>query len=75
LGAPDELALVPLADKVRNARSILRDLRKNEIGAAVWSRCKASKEESRAGIVSVRTHFIDCCPGNFQTSWAILSGR
>jgi (p)ppGpp synthase/HD superfamily hydrolase len=30
--------LVSLSDKVHNARSILRDLRKSEIGPAVWSR-------------------------------------
>jgi (p)ppGpp synthase/HD superfamily hydrolase len=30
--------LVALSDKVHNARSILRDLRKPEVGSAVWSR-------------------------------------
>ena len=33
-----ETLLVSLSDKVHNARSILRDLRKPEIAAAVWSR-------------------------------------
>ena len=39
--------LVSLSDKVHNARSILRDLRKQEIGSAVWSRFgKRPKEDT-----------------------------
>jgi len=38
--------LVSLSDKVHNARSILRDLRKPEIGTAVWERFKPTKEET-----------------------------
>jgi (p)ppGpp synthase/HD superfamily hydrolase len=34
---PDVLQ-VSLADKVHNARSILRDFRKRDVGAAIWSR-------------------------------------
>jgi (p)ppGpp synthase/HD superfamily hydrolase len=42
-----ETLLVSLCDKVHNARSILRDLRKPEIGATVWDRFgKRSKEET-----------------------------
>lgn len=37
--------LVSLADKVHNARSILRDLRKSEIGRAVWQRFKRGPED------------------------------
>jgi GTP pyrophosphokinase len=37
---------VSLSDKVHNARSILRDLRKPEIGTAVWKRFKPTKEET-----------------------------
>jgi (p)ppGpp synthase/HD superfamily hydrolase len=41
-----EICLVSLSDKVHNARSILRDLRKPEVGAAVWSRFgKRPKED------------------------------
>jgi (p)ppGpp synthase/HD superfamily hydrolase len=36
--ADRDTRLVSLSDKVHNARSILRDLCKEEIGAAVWSR-------------------------------------
>ena len=41
-----ETLLVSLSDKVHNARSILRDLRKPEIGSAVWDRFKNPKEET-----------------------------
>ena len=38
--------LVSLADKIHNARSILRDLRKPDIGPVVWQRFKSSKDET-----------------------------
>jgi (p)ppGpp synthase/HD superfamily hydrolase len=38
--------LVSLSDKVHNARSILRDLRKSEIGEAIWHRFKPTKQET-----------------------------
>jgi (p)ppGpp synthase/HD superfamily hydrolase len=38
--------IVSLSDKVHNARSILRDLRKPEIGNAIWKRFKPSKEDT-----------------------------
>ena len=38
--------MVSLSDKIHNARSILRDLRKPEIGTTVWARFKSSKEET-----------------------------
>lgn len=41
-----ETLLVSLSDKVHNARSILRDLRKPEIGPAVWTRFQKPKEET-----------------------------
>jgi (p)ppGpp synthase/HD superfamily hydrolase len=37
--------LVSLADKAHNVRSILRDLRKSEIGRAVWQRFKRGPED------------------------------
>jgi (p)ppGpp synthase/HD superfamily hydrolase len=40
-----ETLLVSLSDKVHNARSILRDLRKPEIGPAVWGRFQQPKED------------------------------
>ena len=38
--------LVSLSDKVHNARSILRDLRKEEIGESVWERFSQPKERT-----------------------------
>jgi hypothetical protein len=37
---------VSLADKVHNARSILRDLRKADVGVAVWSRFSQPKDRT-----------------------------
>ena len=44
--ADQETLLVSLSDKIHNARSILRDLRKPEIGTTVWARFKGPKEET-----------------------------
>jgi (p)ppGpp synthase/HD superfamily hydrolase len=38
--------LVSLSDKIHNARSILRDLRRPEIGKAVWDRFKNSRKDT-----------------------------
>lgn len=42
---PDTL-LVSLADKIHNARSILRDLRRPDIGTSVWARFKSSRQDT-----------------------------
>jgi hypothetical protein len=36
--AEEDISWVSLADKVHNARTILRDLRKPDIGEKVWAR-------------------------------------
>jgi hypothetical protein len=36
--ADDDVLRVSLADKVHNARAILRDLRKPDVGESIWSR-------------------------------------
>jgi hypothetical protein len=41
-----ETLLVSLSDKIHNARSILRDLRKPEIGTAIWDRFSKPKKET-----------------------------
>jgi (p)ppGpp synthase/HD superfamily hydrolase len=47
LGTVDqETLLVSLCDKIHNARSILRDLRKPEIGSRVWERFKKPKSDT-----------------------------
>jgi (p)ppGpp synthase/HD superfamily hydrolase len=40
--------LVSLSDKVHNARSVLRDLRKPEVGSAVWGRFNVPKDATVA---------------------------
>ena len=44
--ADQETLLVSLSDKIHNARSILRDLRKPEVGPAVWGRFNSPKEDT-----------------------------
>jgi GTP pyrophosphokinase len=47
LGLVDQdTLLVSLSDKIHNARSILRDLRKPEIGEGIWRRFKPTKQET-----------------------------
>lgn len=41
-----DVRLVSLGDEFRNARSILRDLRKPEVGERIWDRFKNPKEKS-----------------------------
>ena len=38
--------MVSLSDKIHNARSILRDLRKPEVGAKVWERFNKPKSDT-----------------------------
>jgi (p)ppGpp synthase/HD superfamily hydrolase len=64
LGAADQdTLLVSLADKVHNARSILRDLRKPEVGAAVWDRFKASRTDTLAHYRALAQAFMQHRPG------------
>ena len=56
--------LVALSDKVHNARSILRDLSKPEIGPAVWSRFGGRpKEDTLWYYREVAKAFQDLLPG------------
>lgn len=41
--ADEDILRVSLADKVHNARSILRDLRKPDVGEKIWSRFSQEK--------------------------------
>jgi (p)ppGpp synthase/HD superfamily hydrolase len=59
-----ETRLVSLSDKVHNARSILRDLRKPEIGSAIWSRFgKRPKEDTLWYYRELANAFQACLPG------------
>jgi (p)ppGpp synthase/HD superfamily hydrolase len=44
--ADEDILWVSLADKVHNARTILRDLRKPDIGEKVWARFSVDKEQT-----------------------------
>src|SRR5215831_17931078 len=44
--ADDDILWVSLADKVHYARTILRDLRKPDIGEKVWERFKVPKKQT-----------------------------
>jgi (p)ppGpp synthase/HD superfamily hydrolase len=44
--ADDDVLRVSLADKVHNARAILRDLRKPDVGEAIWSRFSQPREKT-----------------------------
>lgn len=59
---PDTL-LVSLSDKVHNARSILRDLRKREIGPAVWKRFNQPKKETLWYYRELANAFQQLLPG------------
>jgi (p)ppGpp synthase/HD superfamily hydrolase len=59
-----ETRLVALSDKVHNARSILRDLRKPEVGTDVWSRFgKRPKEDSLWYYRELANAFQQLLPG------------
>src|SRR5262249_4220269 len=58
-----ETLLVSLSDKVHNARSILRDLRKPDIGSAVWSRFKQPKEDTLWYYRELANAFAQLLPG------------
>ena len=58
-----ETLLVSLSDKVHNARSILRDLRKPEIGEAIWKRFRNPKKETLWYYREVAKAFMKHLPG------------
>jgi (p)ppGpp synthase/HD superfamily hydrolase len=64
LAAADEDVLrVSLADKVHNARAILRDLRKPDIGQKIWSRFSQPREDTIWYYRSLAKKFRERLPG------------
>jgi (p)ppGpp synthase/HD superfamily hydrolase len=61
--ADQETLLISLSDKIHNARSILRDLRKPEIGTTVWARFKRPKEETLWNYRELANAFQRLLPG------------
>ena len=65
--------LISLADKVHNARSILRDLRKADVGAAVWSRFSASREDTLWYYEQLAKVFQRVLPGQLSDELADIA--
>ena len=61
--ADTDILRVSLADKVHNARSILRDLRKTEVGSAIWSRFSQPKDQTVWYYRSLADVFRKALPG------------
>jgi (p)ppGpp synthase/HD superfamily hydrolase len=61
--ADEEVLSVSLADKVHNARAILRDLRKPEVGRKVFERFSLSKEQTLSYYRSLAAIFCEKLPG------------
>jgi len=64
LGDVDEDVLrVSLADKVHNARAILRDRRKDDVGETIWSRFSQPREKTLWYYRSLAKKFREKLPG------------
>jgi (p)ppGpp synthase/HD superfamily hydrolase len=61
--ADQETLLVSLSDKIHNARSILRDLRKPEIGEMVWKRFNKPKKDTISYYRELADAFCKLRPG------------
>jgi (p)ppGpp synthase/HD superfamily hydrolase len=61
--ADDDVLRVSLADKVHNARSILRDLRKPDVGESVWSRFSQPRDKTLWYYRSLAEKFRQRLPG------------
>jgi (p)ppGpp synthase/HD superfamily hydrolase len=61
--ADEDILRVSLADKVHNARAILRDLRKPEIGEKIWDRFSQPKERTLWYYESLADIFRKKLPG------------
>jgi (p)ppGpp synthase/HD superfamily hydrolase len=67
LGEADEDILrVSLADKVHNARAILRDLRKSDVGDKVWTRFSQPKDRTLWYYRSLANTFRKMLPGQLS---------
>jgi GTP pyrophosphokinase len=61
--APQDVLLIALSDKTHNARSILRDLRKQDVGEAIWDRFGKPKSETIWYYRSLAAAFQERVPG------------
>ena len=65
-----DILLISLADKTHNARSILRDLRKDEIGASIWQRFSQPKERTLWYYEELAETFKQLLPGQLANELA-----
>jgi (p)ppGpp synthase/HD superfamily hydrolase len=65
--ADEDILRVSLADKVHNARAILRDLRKPEIGEKIWARFSQPKEKTLWYYRSLADRFCEGLPGQLSS--------
>jgi (p)ppGpp synthase/HD superfamily hydrolase len=63
----EDILSVSLADKVHNARAILRDLRKADTGEQVWSRFSQPKDQTLWYYRSLADAFCERLPGQLST--------
>src|SRR5262245_14906389 len=64
--ADEDILWVSLADKVHNARTILRDLGKPDIGEKVWARFSVDKEQTLWYYHSLADTFCERLPGQLS---------
>jgi (p)ppGpp synthase/HD superfamily hydrolase len=77
--ADEDTLRVSLADKVHNARAILRDLRQPDIGDQIWARFSQPKEQTLWYYRSLADTFCERMPGQLSNELReiveVLSGR
>ena len=64
--ADEDILRVSLADKVHNARAILRDLRKQDVGDKIWGRFSQPKERTLWYYRSLANRFCERLPGQLS---------
>ena len=64
--ANDDILRVSLADKVHNARAILRDLRKPDVGTSIWNRFSQPRELTLWYYGQLAEVFCDKLPGQLS---------
>lgn len=64
--ADEDILQVSRADKVHNARAILRDLRKPEIGATIWGRFSMPKDQTLWYYEGLADIFRERLPGQLS---------
>jgi len=71
--ADDDVPRVSLADKVHNARAILRDLRKDDVGERIWSRFSQPRDKTLGTTTALPTNSAKGCPASWPMSRTKLS--